>query len=417
MTTSIQTSHPTTIWYADNDGDGFGNPNGTTQSCTQPNGYIQDNNDCDDGRSQSYPNAPELCDGLINTCGGSLPVEEVDFDGDFYVECSIDVNGWLGAPVIQGGDDCDNNNADLNPGATEIWYDGIDQDCSGGTDYDQDGDGQDSADYNGIDCDDTDASIYLGANDAWYDGVDSNCDGANDFDQDGDGFMSDQHSGEDCDDLDANINPGSLDDQGDGIDQNCDGYADEALLPTVDALQLGDLIITEVMQNPDNVNDVDGEWFEIYNSTSDSINLNGLSVSDNGSDSFTVNRTLVIEAADYLVFGKNADSGTNGGVDMDYSYGSQMTLSNSDDEIILENDLGLVDMIAWDNGQTFPDPTGTSMNLDPTYYTESDNDNGSNWCESTTVLVPLVTMVHRVQRMKVAVGQSVTPMPMMSCRY
>ena len=31
---------------------------------------------------------------------------------------------------------------------------------------------------------------------------------------------------------------------------------------------------------------------------------------------------------------------------MDYSYGSQMTLSNSDDEIILENDLGLVDMIA-----------------------------------------------------------------------
>ena len=27
------------------------------------------------------------------------------------------------------------------------------------------------------------------------------------------------------------------------------------------------------------------------------------------------------------------------------------------------------------------------MNLDPTYYTESDNDNGSNWCESTTVLV------------------------------
>ena len=100
-----------------------------TQSCTQPNGYIQDNNDCDDRRSQSYPNAPELCDGLINTCGGSLPVEEVDFDGDFYVECSIDVNGWLGAPVIQGGDDCDNNNADLNPGATEIWHDGIDQDC------------------------------------------------------------------------------------------------------------------------------------------------------------------------------------------------------------------------------------------------------------------------------------------------
>ena len=310
----------------------------------------------------------------------------MDFDGDFYVECSIDVNGWLGAPVIQGGDDCDNNNGAINPGATEIWYDGIDQDCSGGTDYDQDGDGQDSTDYNGIDCDDTDPTIYLGANDAWYDGVDSNCDGSDDFDQDGDGFMSDQYSGEDCDDTDAQINPGSLDDQGDGVDQNCDGYADEGLLPTADSLQLGDLVVTEVMQNPDSIDDVDGEWFEIYNLTSDSINLNGLSVSDSGTDSFTINRTLVIEAADYIVFGKNADTANNGGIDLDYSYGSQMTLSNSDDEIILENDLGLVDMIVWDNGQTFPDPTGTSMNLDPTYYNESDNDTGSNWCESTTVL-------------------------------
>ena len=63
----------------------------------------------------------------------------------------------------------------------------------------------------------------------------------------------------------------------------------------------------------------------------------------------------------------------------------QMTLSNSDDEF-LQNDLGLVDMVAWDNGQTFVDPTGASMNLDPTSYSESANDTGSNWCESTSLL-------------------------------
>ena len=62
-----------------------------------------------------------------------------------------------------------------------------DSNCDGASDYDQDGDGQDSDQHGGEDCNDTDGSIYLGATDTWYDGVDSNCDGANDFDQDGDG--------------------------------------------------------------------------------------------------------------------------------------------------------------------------------------------------------------------------------------
>jgi hypothetical protein len=32
----------------------------------------------------------------VNACGGSLPVNEVDNDGDGYVECTLDVNGWDG---------------------------------------------------------------------------------------------------------------------------------------------------------------------------------------------------------------------------------------------------------------------------------------------------------------------------------
>lgn len=55
--------------------------------------------------------------------------------------------------------DCDDSNAGVSPGAAETWYDGVDQDCSGTSDFDQDGDGQDSIAYGGEDCDDLRAAI------------------------------------------------------------------------------------------------------------------------------------------------------------------------------------------------------------------------------------------------------------------
>ena len=85
--------------------------------------------------------------------------------------------------------------------------------------FDMDGDGFDNVD----DCDDDEASTYPGAPDTWYDGVDSDCDGADDYDQDGDGFSSDEHGGTDCDDADEAINPDAEDIPDDGIDQDCDG--------------------------------------------------------------------------------------------------------------------------------------------------------------------------------------------------
>ena len=58
--------------------------------------------------------------------------------------------------------------------ATEVWYDGIDQNCNGDNDYDEDGDGHTSAAYGGTDCDESDPTVNPDATETWYDGVDQN---------------------------------------------------------------------------------------------------------------------------------------------------------------------------------------------------------------------------------------------------
>jgi MYXO-CTERM domain-containing protein len=76
--------------------------------------------------------------------------------------CDADADGFQGP--LCSGDDCDDTAASVYPGAVETWYDGVDQDCSGGSDYDQDGDGHDTAASGGDDCDDLDVSIWEDCN-------------------------------------------------------------------------------------------------------------------------------------------------------------------------------------------------------------------------------------------------------------
>ena len=135
-----------------------------------------------------------------------------DADGDGYLSTD------------DGGSDCDDGDASVHPDATEVWYDGVDQDCDGADDYDQDGDGQMASEHGGIDCDDTNASVGVLAEEV-EDGLDNNCDGVidegtNNYDDDGDGYS--ENDG-DCDDNDASVSPGSPEVMGDGIDQDCDG--------------------------------------------------------------------------------------------------------------------------------------------------------------------------------------------------
>jgi hypothetical protein len=144
----------------------------------------------------------------------------------------------------------------------------------------------------------------------------------------------------------------------------------------------GDIVITEIMQNPSDVVDAQGEWFELFNASSSDIDINGWTISDNDIDSHTINNggSLIIPAGGFLVLGRNSDIGSNGGVPVDYQYAS-FILANSADEIILTSPAAVeIDRIEYDGGPDWPDPAGASMIY--TGLASDDNDDGAEWITS-----------------------------------
>ena len=96
-------------------------------------GFTPAEGDCDDSDPNSFPGAPELCDGNDNACLGMVMTDEQDGDGDLYVPCEPWLDSQEDDPSILGGGDCDDLDPAVNPAAPEVC-DGEDNDCDGMTD-------------------------------------------------------------------------------------------------------------------------------------------------------------------------------------------------------------------------------------------------------------------------------------------
>jgi len=177
----------TTDWFADTDGDGYGDGEDILNSCdtSPPAGYSDVDGDCDPTDNTVFPDADEFCDGVDNDCDTEVDEEVVYRD----VFADLDGDGF--------GDDNDTQSV-CEPETPAGWSE------------------------DGGDCDDGDELVYPGAEEI-CDGLDNDCDGAlgpDEIDGDGDGFLA----CDDCNDVNPNTNP-DREETCNGIDNDCDGIA------------------------------------------------------------------------------------------------------------------------------------------------------------------------------------------------
>ena len=112
-------------WYYDEDEDGYGQNDNWIDSCLQPDGFVDNPDDCDDENPDTFPFADEICDYQDNDCDdevdeGVLTAVYTDADGDGYGDefAWIEVCEWGENQSLVGGD-CDDIDPLINPGATE----------------------------------------------------------------------------------------------------------------------------------------------------------------------------------------------------------------------------------------------------------------------------------------------------------
>ncbi|MBM4369389.1 MAG: putative metal-binding motif-containing protein, partial [Deltaproteobacteria bacterium] len=198
-------------WYADADGDGYGDGSVATTACAAPVGYLADATDCDDGDATVSPGAAEYCNGIDDDCDREVDEADAadastwyyDYDGDGFGGSRLSVTACdAPADYVATATDCDDGDSAVNPGAIELCN-GEDDNCDGSID-------EDSA---------VDVS-------AWY------------ADLDGDGYGSDASvsacdapsgyvgNSDDCDDGNASVSPADAE-LCNGVDDDCDGTVDE----------------------------------------------------------------------------------------------------------------------------------------------------------------------------------------------
>ncbi|MEC7946615.1 MAG: MopE-related protein, partial [Myxococcota bacterium] len=189
-----------TFW-ADADGDGFGDPQGAVQACpdAQPDATVDNYDDCND-------QDPTV--GLVKDW-------YIDGDGDGHGAAGSDPVPACAQPAgyVARAGDCDDASADVNPDAVEVCNEGVDDDCNG-------------------DADDADAGLDVATQGIWW----TDADGDGFGDPDGAVRACAQPAGAvddatDCVDSDPEVSPGLAEVCGDRKDNDCDG-TDNGCVPT-----------------------------------------------------------------------------------------------------------------------------------------------------------------------------------------
>lgn len=116
----------------------------------------------------------------------------------------------------------------------------------------------------------------------------------------------------------------------------------------------GDLVITEFMANPTGTSDNAGEYVEVYNNSTATINLDGLTLRDDDSDSHVIDNggTLNVEPGQFLVLAVSASFVSGGTEVADYVY-SGVFLSNGSDEIVLADGTTEIARVTYGDGDPF----------------------------------------------------------------
>ncbi len=138
------------------------------------------------------------------------------------------------------------------------------------------------------------------------------------------------------------------------------------------------IIINEVMADPSAVTDDNGEWIEIYNSGTASVNMAGWKLESSNDATHTIG-TLSIAAGGHKVLARVSASKRNGGITNAYAYGTGIVLANGSDWVVLRDGTGaMVDSVSWSAM-----PAGSTRGVtNPT--ADNTNVGGTNWHPATS---------------------------------
>ena len=153
--------------------------------------------------------------------------------------------------------------------------------------------------------------------------------------------------------------------------------------------QPGDLVFSELMIDPQVVDDTLGEWVELYNTSGSSIDIGGYTFRDDDVDAYELQGSIVVAPNDFVVLCADMSAAQNGGVPCDAGFqrdsaGSGMALANGPDEVVLARPDGVeIDWLHYD--ETWY-TLAIAIGVDPEYQDAGNNDDKMHWCNQVSVV-------------------------------